>query len=131
MSRATVLLADDDAGFRLPLRKVLVQQGYDVIDFGDGASALELLAEAADGKRPVPDVVLLDVMMPGCSGLGVLSVMRRFAHRPATFVMTAFADPSVDIVAKRLGARRVLHKPVELDDVLAALEDVAEKEKTP
>jgi DNA-binding response OmpR family regulator len=125
MAPATVLLADDDDDFRLPLRKLLVQEGYDVIDVADGAMALELLAEAADGKRTTPDIVLLDVMMPGCSGLGILSAMRRFEHRPTTLLLTSFADASVDVVARRLGAARVFHKPIDVDDVLASLRTFA------
>jgi DNA-binding response OmpR family regulator len=121
MRPATVLLADDDDAFRQTLHKVLVGEGYDVIDVSDGASALELLAEAADGQRDEPDAVILDVMMPGCSGLGILTVMRRFARRPPTLLMTAFSDPSVDVIARRLGAHRVFHKPIDLDAVLAEL----------
>lgn len=122
----TVLVADDDDSCRSTLQKVLVEEGYAVIAVADGASALELLAAAADGLRARPDAVILDVMMPGCSGLGVLSLMRRFSPRPPTFLMTAFDDPSVDVVARRLGSARVFHKPIEVDDVLAALKSATE-----
>lgn len=121
MTNTTVLLADDDDDFRRGMRRVLVQHGYDVLEASDGAQALELLAAAADGLTAQPDVVVLDVMMPGCSGLGILAATRRFAHRPSTLLLTGFTDPSLEVLARRYGAARVLHKPVDLDEVLDAV----------
>ena len=120
-----VFLADDDDVLRLVLKEALLAQGYAVEDVGDGARALELLSIAADGLAPVPAVVILDVRMPGYSGLGVLNVMRRFARRPPTVLLTGVTDPSIDILGRTLGAYRVLHKPVELCEVLAAVRDAA------
>ncbi|MBX3260499.1 MAG: response regulator [Labilithrix sp.] len=121
--RPTVFLADDDDLFRAVLREELLAHGYAVQDVSDGAQALELLAMAADGLAAPPDVVVLDVRMPGYSGLGVLNVMRRFAKRPPTLLLTAVSDTSIDVLARTMGAFGVLHKPVELDDVLDAVEE--------
>jgi CheY-like chemotaxis protein len=120
---ATILLADDDDDFRGSVRDALVAQGCTVLDTGDGQRALETLAEAAGGGVPLPDVVVLDVRMPGCSGLGVLSAMRRLPRRPRTILVTGFRDPSIQLVADRLGAARVLFKPVALDEVLSAVRE--------
>lgn len=117
----TVFLADDDDLFRALLKEELVAHGYAVEDVSDGAQALELLSMAADGLSAPPDVVVLDVRMPGYSGLGVLNVMRRFAKRPPTFLLTAVADPSIDVLARTMGAIGVLHKPVDLALVLQAI----------
>jgi DNA-binding response OmpR family regulator len=124
-ARTTILLADDDDECRSLLKKELVREGYDVVEATDGIQALELLSMAADGHGDVPDVVVLDVCMPGYSGLGVLKLMRRFAHLPPTLLITGFADLSVDLIAKSLGAVRVFHKPLDLDEVLAAVRDAA------
>ncbi|MBX3197882.1 MAG: response regulator [Labilithrix sp.] len=121
--RPTVFLADDDDLFRAVLRDELIAHGYAVEDVSDGAQALELLAMAADGLAAPPDVVVLDVRMPGYSGLGVLNVMRRFAKRPPTLLLTAVPDTSIDVLARTMGAFGVLHKPVELDDILDAVEE--------
>jgi len=118
---ANVLLADDDDSFRKTLREVLEEEGYAVTEASNGIEAIELLASAADGQRAVPDVVVLDVCMPGYSGLGVLSVMRRFRDRPRAIVVTGFTDPSVKTFAKRLGAVRVVPKPVDLDLLLSEI----------
>ena len=120
---AMILLADDDDDFRGAVRDALVAKGCTVIDTGDGQRALEALADAAGGGVRVPDVVVLDVRMPGCSGLGVLSAMRRLSRRPRTILVTGFRDPSIQLVADRLGAARVLFKPVALDEVLSAVRE--------
>ena len=121
--RPTVFLADDDDLFRMVLKDELIAHGYAVEDVSDGAQALELLAMAADGLAASPDVVVLDVRMPGYSGLGVLNVMRRFAKRPPTLLLTAVPDTSIDVLARTMGAFGVLHKPVELDEILDAIQD--------
>jgi CheY-like chemotaxis protein len=118
---ASILLADDDASFRKTLRGVLEEEGYAVTEAANGIETMEMLASAADGDRPVPDVVVLDVCMPGYSGLGVLSVMRRFHERPRAIVVTGNTDPSVQGFARRLGAVRVVHKPIDLDLLLAEI----------
>jgi signal transduction histidine kinase/ActR/RegA family two-component response regulator len=120
---ATILLADDDDDFRGAVRDALVAQGFAVVDTGDGQRALETLAAAAGGGAPVPDLVVLDVRMPGCSGLGVLSAMRRLPRSPRTILVTGFRDPSIQVVAERLGAARVLFKPVDLEELLSAVRE--------
>jgi len=119
LAPSTVLLADDDDSSRRALRSVLEDEGYGVLETSTGVETLELLASAADGHAPIPDVLVLDVCMPGYSGLGVLAVMRRFSERPRVIVVTGLRDPSVETFAKRLGAVRVLHKPIDLDELLA------------
>lgn len=119
--KATVLIADDDDDLRRTLAMVLERDGYEVIESPDGEHALELLAEAADGKRPAPDVLLLDFRMPGLSGIGMLRVLRRFSRLPPTIVVTAFPDPSVERLARNAGAVGVLRKPVRAPEVCAAV----------
>lgn len=123
----TVFLADDDDDFRTGLKQALVGRGYEVREANDGATALELLARAADGRCPPPDVVVLDVRMPGCSGLGVLSAMGKLPVMPPTLLVTGFRDSSVNVLAERLGVFRVLFKPIEVDQVLAAVLEAAQR----
>lgn len=121
-SPATILVADDDEDLRRALCAVLSCQGYDVIELGDGAAALELLAAAADGKRPRPDLLLLDFCMPELSGIGLLRVLRRFGSLPPAILITAFPDPAVEILAHNAGAVRVLRKPFDEQVVLDAVQ---------
>jgi DNA-binding response OmpR family regulator len=125
----TIFVADDDDGFRRIVVHELVKLGYRVIEAADGGSAAKFLAGCADGLTRMPDLVLLDVCMPEFSGLGVLGLMGRFDHAPPALVITGFDDDSVDVVAGRRGARRVFHKPIELDDLLAAVDDALSRRR--
>jgi DNA-binding response OmpR family regulator len=118
---AMILVVDDDDQFRSILLRALTNEGYKVAEASDGEAALTELAESADGLRPEPDVVLLDACLPGFSGLGILRAMRRFQHRPPTFMLTGFRDASIDALAQTLGAVRVFHKPIDLEEVLSAI----------
>lgn len=118
---ATVLIADDDEDTRTALREILVAGGSRVIEAADGTRALEILALAADGRAPLPDLVLLDFVMPGLSGLGILGVMRRFPRMPPTILMTGFPDPSVETFARALGVVRVLRKPIDEEALSRAI----------
>ena len=119
--RPLAFVADDDGAFRAVLRRELGALGYDVVEAADGEQALEALALAADGDAPIPDVIVLDVCMPGYSGLGILRALQRFGDPPPTFLVTGFDDRSVDVLGRNLGAIRVFHKPVDLDEVLGAI----------
>jgi DNA-binding response OmpR family regulator len=68
---ATVLLAEDDADIRFLVTFKLERAGHEVRGFGDGVSAL------ADAREHPPDLAVLDVMMPGMSGLDVCRELRR------------------------------------------------------
>jgi DNA-binding NtrC family response regulator len=122
-----VFLADDDDGFRAALRDALVARGCRVREASDGATALGLLASATDGGEPPPDVVVLDVRMPGCSGLGVMNAMGKLSVVPPTLLVTGFRDPSIHVLAERLGVFRVLFKPLPVDEVLGVVFEAAKR----
>lgn len=116
----SVLVADDDEQFRRVVRGRLTKHGYEVLEADDGEAALGVLASGAE-----PDVVVLDVLMPRCSGLGVLEILRALRRAPPTLLMTGFEDRSIDLVGRRLGAVRVFHKPFPLDELLAGIFEAA------
>jgi len=120
-SQRTILLADDDEELRNAIEAVLVAEGYEVLEACDGRRALEMLASAADKRGPLPDVVILDFVMPGLSGLGILRLLRRFERPPPTIIITGFRDPSVTPLALNLGAFRVLRKPIKEGELCAAV----------
>jgi CheY-like chemotaxis protein len=118
VAQRSVFLADDDDDLRSTLKEILARAGFDVIEASTGAEALELLSSAADGSAPLPDVVLLDFLMPEFSGLGILRVMRRLLRMPPTIIMTGFPDPSVETFARTFGAACVLRKPIDASVLL-------------
>jgi DNA-binding NtrC family response regulator len=110
---ARVLVVDDEALVRWSLAETLQARGYDVLEAGDGAAAIEALS-AESGRI---DVVLLDLRLPDCDDLHVLSEVRQIAPAASIILMTAFGTPDVLDDALRIGAYVVLHKPFDMDGV--------------
>jgi len=125
-----VLIADDDPELRAILCTVLRDEGHDVVDVATGTEAIRILWDAEEGVVPVLDVVVLDVCMPELSGLGVLGEMRLLGLAIPTVVVTGFPHVSVDVLATKFGAMRVLHKPLQLSDVCEAVRAASEYDPT-
>jgi CheY-like chemotaxis protein len=116
-----VLVAEDDHEIREALEALLSEVGYHVLTAADGKQALELLRRL-DGSPDFPRVMLLDLMMPVMNGWEVLTELKRDASlsRLPVVVVSAFADQ-----APRDGVRAVLRKPVQVSQLLSALEGAA------
>jgi len=115
MESILVAVVDDETQVRVALGRLLRLEGYQVAPFDSGDAFLSSL-----GQR-VPACVLLDVNMPGLSGLQVQA--RLLADRvalPVVFI-TASDDPTIDRLALEAGGLRVLHKPFGNDELLAAV----------
>jgi CheY-like chemotaxis protein len=113
-----VLIAEDDHEIREALEALLGEVGYRVLTAADGKQALALLRKLA-GSVDFPSVLLLDLMMPVMNGWEVLTELRKdpSLSRLPVVVVSAFADQ-----APRDGVRAVLRKPVEVGQLLGALE---------
>jgi DNA-binding NarL/FixJ family response regulator len=79
----------------------------------------------ADARLPLPEVLILEFVMPTLSGLGVLLALRRIVRLPPALMLTRFLDPSVDTLATRFGVRRVLRKPVDGNALCTAVGEMA------
>lgn len=115
----TVQICDDDAGVRGVLVRLLSPH-YTVIVSGGGDEALALIAERC------PDLVLLDMVMPGLSGLETLEAYHKTHPLLPTLVLTGAQDPEVAWRAMNLGAHAYITKPFEaavlLDEVRSILD---------
>lgn len=97
-TRASVLVADDDERFRAILRSVLEDDGYAVVaEAGDAASAVALAHEHQ------PDVVVLDLVMPGATGLSAARDLLADDPRRPILVISSLFDPLVEQEAVSLG----------------------------
>ena len=116
--RPTVLVVEDDSALRQFLCTALSDE-FDVTGAVSGEEAVEL------ARRLKPDVVLLDVMLPGLSGLDVVREIRSDADLKDTpvLVMTAFSEIEPDH-AVEAGADRFLTKPFDLEELTAAVKDL-------
>jgi adenylate cyclase len=117
-ARGSLLVVDDTEMNRDMLSRRLERRGYTVAVAADGHQALEMI-----GARPF-DVVLLDIMMPGISGLEVLKILReRYAVADLPVIMVTAKDESSDIVAAlNLGANDYVTKPLDFPVVLARVQ---------
>jgi two-component system, response regulator, stage 0 sporulation protein F len=120
-----VLVVEDDDALREVLAYALRRDGYRVLELADGLSATAYVMEAiteSDGSG-LPDLVICDLYMPGCSGLDVIRQIAGIVDIDM-IAMTAFGDPAVHEVARRLGARLCFDKPFELDDLRLAVKEL-------
>ncbi len=115
---AYILLVDDDHDTSDILRFFLEREGYDVVLAREGGEALRLMAEQGE-----PDLILLDLAMPGLSGWGVMDALARHPRWVGTpvIVVTASWEVSEDDVLA-FGADGLLRKPVRPDELLATVE---------
>jgi AmiR/NasT family two-component response regulator len=111
-----VVIAEDEAIIRLDLRETLVAQGYDVVgEAGRGDEAVDLV------RTLRPDLVILDVKMPGLDGLSAARLIS--AERlAAVLVLTAFSQRELVTEARDAGALAYLVKPFQEKDLVPAIE---------
>jgi type II secretory ATPase GspE/PulE/Tfp pilus assembly ATPase PilB-like protein/CheY-like chemotaxis protein len=119
-TRGTILLVEDEEQLRRVMKDLLEREGYRIVEAGDGIEALELV------DRHAPDVILLDLNLPGLDGYGVLSQLR---SRPTTvgipvIVLTAKGDEDNEVRVLKAGADDFLTKPFRARALAARLEAV-------
>ncbi|RMB82171.1 response regulator transcription factor [Streptomyces shenzhenensis] len=111
----TVLLAEDDRAIRHALERALTLEGYEVTAVADGVEAL------AHAHRTPPDVLVLDVMMPGIDGLQVCRVLRAEGDRTPILMLTALVETADRIAGLDAGADDYVVKPFDVEEVFARL----------
>ncbi|MER7401626.1 response regulator transcription factor [Streptomyces sp. NPDC000070] len=111
----TVLLAEDDRAIRNALERALTLEGYQVMAVADGVEAL------AQAHRNRPDVLVLDVMMPGIDGLQVCRVLRAEGDRTPILMLTALVETADRIAGLDAGADDYVVKPFDVEEVFARL----------
>jgi len=114
-SSLRVLVVDDESLIRWAVVETLTQAGHEVLEAGDGGSALLALRDA---KEHV-DVVLLDLRLPDCADLTVLSRIRSQSPDSAVVVMSAHATPEIAAEARALGVYDVLAKPFDVGTLVS------------
>jgi DNA-binding NtrC family response regulator len=119
----SVLLVDDETKLVETIRKKLAARGLDVQTAASGAQAIGLLE-----TRPF-DVVLLDVRMPGMDGIATLRELKRIRPLVQVILMSGNASVNAAVEGMRLGAFELLLKPLDIETVLAKVEEASEKKR--
>jgi two-component system, OmpR family, alkaline phosphatase synthesis response regulator PhoP len=110
---ARILIVEDEAALVTTLKDRLRKEGYDVADAADGESAVDLVSGESF------DLILLDVMLPGQSGLVVCQKLRQLGHTTPILMLTARRQTMDKVVGLRTGADDYLSKPFQMAELLA------------
>jgi two-component system, response regulator RegA len=113
--RASILLVDDDEAFRKRLARALAERGYDV---RVGANYDEAIESA---RVDSPQFAVVDLKMPGRSGLEVVRDLKLIDPTTRIVVLTGYGSIATAVDAVKLGATQYLPKPADADEILAAL----------
>lgn len=118
----SVLVVDDQPGIRMMLHEVLVYYGYQVALAQSGAEAL-----AASEQQP-SDLVLLDVNMPGLSGVETLAGLRRKSPNLPVIMVTGEEDSANWERIEKLSVQGQITKPFDLDELVRIINDVFDQD---
>lgn len=112
--RPSILLVDDDDVFRGRMARAFVERGFEVTTAHDHDSAVE------QAKVESPEMAVVDLKMPGKSGLELLRALHEIDPNTKVVVLTGYGSIATAIDAVRLGATYYLAKPADADEILAA-----------
>ncbi len=118
-----ILIVDDDRSTRRTLELILDKKGYEVDSAGTGQEAL---TKARDG---ILDAVLLDIRLPDVEGVELLAALKDLQPEAAVIMVTGHASVETAVRALEQGAAAFITKPLDLDQVLAKVGDVLEKQR--
>ena len=115
MASETVLLIEDDPAIVSGLELNLSLEGYEVLIASDGESGFSVACERK------PDIVLLDIMLPGMNGLEVLRRIRKRSPQTPVMILSARGEEADKVLGLQLGADDYLSKPFSVSELLARI----------
>ncbi|WP_144460126.1 response regulator [Siminovitchia fortis] len=113
--REKVLIVDDQFGIRTLLNEVLQKEGYEIFQAANGLQALSVTEQHA------PDLVLLDMKIPGMDGLEILKKMKEINPDIRVIIMTAYGELDLIEQTKKLGALAHFSKPFDIEEIRSAV----------
>lgn len=115
LEKKKVLIVDDQNGIRVLLMEVFNSEGYITYQAPNGKVALEIVHEET------PDIVLLDMKIPGMDGLEILKQIKQMKPDMNVIMMTAYGELDMIKEATELGARMHFTKPFDIDEMRIAV----------
>jgi DNA-binding NtrC family response regulator len=115
-----VLIIDDERQIRETLEMVLLEKGHEVAMAEDGREGIEAI------RRERPDVVILDIRLPGMNGIDVLRKIKERDKNTSVIMITAYHNMETTIEAMKAGAYEYIHKPIDADEFEITIDKVAE-----
>ena len=123
MSAHRILIVDDELDFGTTLAERLELRGFAAKAVGGAQEAMEVLA--ADWR---PDVVLLDLMMPGVDGLAALDLIKRHDPKIQVIILTGHGSTESGIIGMQRGLFDYLMKPVDIGELIARINEAGAQE---
>ena len=117
-NKAKVLIVDDEYSFGKSLKTYLEKSGYEVLVTTSGEQALDIIRDEK------PALMTLDIRMPGMDGYEVLQKAKRMQEDMKIIVVTAIDVPRMEEMLAHSGAHAVKQKPVDLQDLTAAIQSL-------
>ncbi len=111
-----ILIVDDQYGIRILLNEVLQKEGYDTYQAANGLQALEIVQEN------VPDLILLDMKIPGMDGIEILKRVKALYPDMKVIIMTAYGELDMIQEAMDLGAMTHFAKPFDIVEIREAVQ---------
>jgi DNA-binding NtrC family response regulator len=115
-----ILIIDDDYQIRESFEKLLTEEGHEVLTAASGETGLDVL------RSVLPDLVLLDLRLPGMSGIETFLAIREIESKIPVIIMTAFGTTETAIEATKLGAFDYILKPFDIPDILKLITQALE-----
>jgi len=122
LSKATILVVDDEENILETLRGILEDEGYKVITVSSGEQAISSYPEVS------PDIVLMDVWMPGIDGIETLKALKNIDRDSCVIMISGHSNIDTAVHALKLGAYDFLEKPLSLNKVIILIKRALEKQ---
>ncbi|WP_270180403.1 response regulator [Alkalihalobacillus sp. CinArs1] len=110
-----ILIVDDQYGIRILLNEIFQKEGYQTYQAANGVQALDIV------KNEDPDLVILDMKIPGMDGLEILKRIKKMEARALVIIMTAYGELDMIHEAMDLGAITHFPKPFDIDEITEAV----------
>ena len=110
-----LMVVDDAAFMRMRCRNILVESGFDVVEAADGLEAISVYMES------LPDMVLMDITMPGLGGLAALKEIMKIDPSAKVAIVTAMGQQALVMEAYKMGAVDFVIKPLGQEQVLTTI----------
>lgn len=120
-----ILVIEDDSGIRTGLVDNLTMKGYQTLSAADGASGIKLLEEG------LPDLVILDIMMPGMDGFEVCRQIRSKSLKVPVIILSARREESDKLLGLELGADDYVSKPFSVHELMMRVKAVLRRTQAP
>ncbi|MBN1161545.1 MAG: response regulator [Dehalococcoidales bacterium] len=118
-NKPTILVVDDNQDLLETFAMILKRRGYYVQTAGDGLSAINKF------KEQNFDVTLMDIVMPEMNGVDAFKKIKEIQPEAPIILMTAYSDEDLIQNAKNEGARRIIHKPIHIDQLIDLINETA------